>query len=83
MWSGYLEKPSIQAFLEGFSYQQLHTSGHATPEALQKVCALTSPRRGVIPIHTEHPELFQEVLPDAKVVLLPDGQSLNLGGFSA
>jgi ribonuclease J len=78
MWSGYLEKPSVQSFLEGFSYQQLHTSGHATPETLRKVCALTAPRRGVIPIHTEHPELFQKVLPDAKVVPLPDGQSMDL-----
>jgi hypothetical protein len=80
MWSGYLEKPTVQAFLKGFSYQPLHTSGHAAPETLQKVCALTSPRKGVVPIHTEHPELFQKILLDAKVVVLPDGQSLNLGG---
>jgi ribonuclease J len=79
MWSGYLEKPSIRSFLEGFACQPLHTSGHATPEALQKVCALTSPRRGVVPIHTEHPELFQEILPDAKVAPLSDGQSIDLG----
>jgi mRNA degradation ribonuclease J1/J2 len=79
MWSGYLEKPSIRSFLEGFACQPLHTSGHATPEALQKVCTLTSPRRGVVPIHTEHPELFQEILPDAKVAPLSDGQSIDLG----
>jgi ribonuclease J len=80
LWSGYLEKPSIQGFLKGFSYQQLHTSGHAAPEALRKVYALTAPRKGVIPIHTEHPELFQEILPGGKVVPLPDGQSLDLQG---
>jgi mRNA degradation ribonuclease J1/J2 len=80
MWSGYRAKPSVRSFLSGFACQPLHTSGHAAPETLQKVCKLTSPRKGVIPIHTEHPERFQELLPGANVVLLPDGQSLDLSG---
>jgi hypothetical protein len=80
MWGGYLEKPAMGEFLQGFSYQALHTSGHATPETLQKVCRLTSPRKGVIPIHTEHPEGFQALLPGTRVVVAPDGTSLNLNG---
>jgi ribonuclease J len=78
MWSGYLEKSSVRTLLDGFSYQQLHTSGHASPETLQKVCELTAPRKGVVPIHTEHPERYEALLPGTRVVLLPDGESLEL-----
>jgi ribonuclease J len=82
MWSGYLKKPSIQEFLKGFSYQPLHTSGHATPETLQTVYRLTAPRKGVIPIHTEHPERFRPLLPDATVAVLED-RSIDLNrGFA-
>jgi len=54
----------------GFSYHQIHASGHAT---IQEVGALVARIRAkrVLPIHTEHPELFQGFRKDGSWRLEP------------
>ncbi|HYC12070.1 MAG TPA: MBL fold metallo-hydrolase [Nitrososphaerales archaeon] len=41
----------------GFSYHQLHASGHAPAQGVEELIRLAKPRK-VVPIHTEHPEMF-------------------------
>lgn len=82
MWSGYLsgstENERVTAMLKDRPWVQLHTSGHATAETLRAVYDMVKPTRGVIPIHSQWPEAFQELLPDANIRLLPDGEVFML-----
>ena len=43
----------------GFSYHQIHASGHAPMSEVGSLVAGINAKR-VVPIHTEHPELFSE-----------------------
>ena len=42
----------------GFTYHQLHASGHAPASGVRDLIERVGPRT-VVPIHTEHPELFE------------------------
>ena len=81
-WEGYLRGPTenkrLTKLLEGRISEPLHTSGHATAETLQEVYNAVKPACGVIPIHSEQPEKFQEILLDANVQLLTDGKTMTL-----
>lgn len=77
MWSGYLEKPEIKDFLDGFDWISLHTSGHATRQAIRMMVESVKPDQ-IIPLHTEVPEAFQELFPDQTVVLLKDKEEYPL-----
>ena len=74
-WLGYLKGENkdykrIQDFTpEDFEY--LHTSGHATPEAIKLVIDITKPKV-VIPIHTEGKEKIKEVTD--KAIILEDNE---------
>ncbi len=80
-WNGYRKgpyaDPRIQRFLEGFPVIPLHTSGHADPATLQQICRLVNPL-GIIPIHSERPEAFRELMSGTRVVCLEDGKCLTL-----
>lgn len=82
MWRGYLEGPCrdsrLADFLAGYDVEYLHTSGHATRNALRKVYELVQPRQGVIPMHSEAPEQFKDLVPENRLVFLQDGQALKL-----
>lgn len=41
---------------------QLHVSGHLTQSQLEKMITTINPSF-VIPVHTEHPEIFQQIIP--------------------
>ena len=73
MWPGYLtpDSPAVR-FSEGhgLTIRTIHTSGHATVPDLKRLAAALNPR-AVIPIHTEHPELYASLYP--KVLHLEDG----------
>jgi len=58
---GEREESVIRNWIEhlGFSYHQVHASGHAPMNEVGGLIAMIRPKR-VVPIHTEHPELFQE-----------------------
>lgn len=49
-------------------FNPLHASGHAGREDLSAIIKTVNPKR-VIPVHTEHPELFKEISGDVKVEL--------------
>lgn len=82
MWDGYLDRatgnPRLVKMVENRNWEPLHTSGHATRQALRQVCETVDPRRGLIPIHSAKPEEFLELFPDRKVKLLKDGETLEL-----
>lgn len=67
MWDGYLN-PNLSAYNEKlakfcnkYNYISKHTSGHATADIISKVITAVNPQQVIIPIHTEHPELFEEL----------------------
>lgn len=82
MWRGYLEGPCRDSrlvdFLAGYDVEQLHTSGHATRDALRRVCELVQPSRGIIPMHSEAPERFRDIVAEDRLMFLRDGQTLDL-----
>lgn len=80
MWKGYLDrkkdafKESLFNFLEPYEIEYMHTSGHADLETLKKVFEAVKPKGGIIPIHTEAPEKFQELFHEQfNIILLQDG----------
>ena len=69
MWKGYIEGTDEQKnqnvidFVNLFhgQYHFLHTSGHADVNTLEKVCKITNPSIGVIPIHKEKDTRFDDL----------------------
>ena len=45
---------------------------------MRAVYDMVKPTRGVIPIHSQRPEAFRELLPDANIRLLTDGEIFTL-----
>lgn len=83
MWSGYLQgkttSESIVEFLKPYDFTTLHTSGHATTEALKELYNTVKPSGGLIPIHTVFPERFEEIISGSKIICLNDGEPLDIG----
>jgi ribonuclease J len=80
MWDGYL-KPGVAAndkhiaLYEKYQpHEILHTSGHASQGALTELYRLIKPKRGLIPIHTEFPDLFADIIPDGNIIRVNDGE---------
>lgn len=76
---GYLEKqPSLREFVDslGCKVEYIHTSGHASPQAIELVCRTLNPRSAIIPIHKEASSDFHSLdLPDdlkAKIISTED-----------
>lgn len=82
MWSGYLKDKTkneqLSRFLHGYELKFLHTSGHASSQDLSALYHAVRPKAGLIPIHGETPEKIRELLPDAKILLLHDEETLTL-----
>lgn len=77
LWRGYLAEPSgqrLETLLagSGVPLEVHHTSGHASPADLRKLVDGVAPGV-VVPIHTEAPERYEQVL-EADVVLHSDGE---------
>jgi len=91
MWDGYLEMDTekmpkkykkysdMVEFAKSKEVQiiRLHTSGHATIDAIRKVCEITTPEY-IIPIHTNSPERFKKLELDCQVKILKDGEYLEI-----
>ena len=78
-WLGYLNGENddykrIQSFTPN-DFEYLHTSGHATPEAIKSVIDITNPKV-VIPIHTEDKEKIKDLTD--KAIILEDSEEFNL-----
>ena len=72
MWNGYKQQQSTQEFLDfaeslGIKVIDIHTSGHADRNDLQKFLTRLNPRY-IIPIHTVNTEWFIESYGEEKVV---------------
>jgi len=82
MWTGYLDERAknqgLSDFLAPYRYRVLHTSGHASPGEIRVLCEAVKPKRGLIPIHTEAPEIFEGLIPGGCVILLDDGEEFSL-----
>jgi len=77
MWDGYLRQSGnvLQSLLNGFQNTiQLHTSGHATNQAIVEVCNTVRPMQAIIPIHTFNPTKFDGLGLPFHIELLSDGQ---------
>jgi len=67
MWEGYINRTDtqkedyIQLQKHFANVVSLHTSGHATKEALRNICELTNPRLAILPIHKEKEADFSSV----------------------
>lgn len=82
MWSGYLKGETrnerLAAFLREHELTFLHTSGHASAEDLVRLYRTVRPKEGLIPIHGEEPERLRGLLPEGKLLLLRDGEAIDL-----
>ncbi|MBN1184310.1 MAG: MBL fold metallo-hydrolase [Bacteroidales bacterium] len=77
MWEGYKFKPGTKKFLEyfrskGFSFYNIHTSGHADIETLKKMVKAVKPKY-IVPIHTFSSGEYKNIF-IGKVVELKDGE---------
>lgn len=77
MWHGYLERTNLAQFLESKDIEllEIHTSGHAYVEDLEKLAKVLAPRF-VVPIHTFHPDQYSRIYEN--IVQLDDGQNYDL-----
>lgn len=80
MWQGYLESKSnyLIAFLEDHQWIALHTSGHASSYTIQNDVELVSPKIGVIPIHSEKPEVLNNQGLSSKIIVLEDKECFEV-----
>lgn len=80
MWNGYLDakktafNESLYNFLKPYQYEVMHTSGHADIQTLNVVFEVVNPKGGVLPIHTDAPEKFQELFSGQTIIPLKDGE---------
>ena len=81
-WHGYLKKNNADAgifkdFVSKYDMrlEHIHTSGHATVNKLKEFAAALKPKQ-IIPIHTEHAELFKDF--SGPVKILKDGEAFDL-----
>ncbi|MDH6312263.1 ribonuclease J [Parabacteroides sp. PFB2-10] len=83
MWKGYLDNKlpasnkSLSDFLQSYKLEYKHTSGHTNIETLKVVFETVTPKEGIIPIHTEAPEKFQELFSEQTIIPLRDGEILE------
>jgi ribonuclease J len=80
LWEGYREEAKTQEFLKsleerGVTVHPLHTSGHATLPALQRLVDILKPK-SLLPIHTEHPDGFERF--GVPVTKMHDGEAVSL-----
>jgi len=52
----------------GLEFHQIHASGHCSQPHLKKIVDKIKPKQ-IIPVHTEHPEIFKQQFRDIEVVI--------------
>jgi len=78
MWKGYLGNKPIADILNGVDYEYIHTSGHATKEAIKTVCEAVSPSQAIIPIHSENPEEIRNLNISYPIIILKDKEIFKM-----
>ena len=76
LWPGYLKREELQSFHEwlgkhGIPLVHCHTSGHASPQDLQRYAKAIAPKM-LVPIHSFETKRFEEYFDN--VVMKKDGQ---------
>jgi ribonuclease J len=71
-WEGYLSEDTGLAFQQrcaetGVPFEVIHTSGHADPHDLRRFAEALKPR-ALVPIHTFHPERFEQHFSNVRIV---------------
>ena len=74
---GYLQDDSLQKMMKfikkkNMKFYQIHTSGHAEIDTLEKVVKKLKPGK-IIPIHTFHPDKYGDLF-SRKIVQVSDGE---------
>jgi ribonuclease J len=65
-------------FFEPYEVEFMHTSGHADIETLKNVFSIVNPKYGIIPIHTEAPEKFNEMFSPHNIIPIENGKSFEV-----
>jgi ribonuclease J len=65
-----INKDVMHRWLEhfGLEFHQIHASGHCSKRHLEKIVNKIKPKQ-IIPVHTEHPEIFRQLFKNIKVVI--------------
>ncbi len=82
MWSGYHEQPKTKRFIDhlkskGFSFHQIHTSGHADIETLKEMVTAMRPKN-LVPIHTFDGDDYRGIFKDVNVKRATDGERIEI-----
>jgi ribonuclease J len=82
MWTGYKADEKTRTFIEnlkekGLTSRDIHTSGHADHEALQRMITVLKPKK-LVPIHTFGADQYQAQFTDVEVLCLQDRQVVNM-----
>jgi ribonuclease J len=82
MWSGYLEQPNTIKFIaylksKGFSFHQVHTSGHADVETLKEMILAIKPRN-LVPIHTFDGDNYKDIFSNVLVKRTEDKEIVEI-----
>jgi len=85
LWRGYMENPNYQKMKDfidqkNIKLQYLHTSGHGYISTLKKAINRLNPK-GVIPIHTFHPDNYEQL--GGIIHQLSDGEILDLSDLNS
>jgi ribonuclease J len=77
MWEGYMKKPDTKKFLEyfenrNFTFNSIHTSGHADIDTLKQMVDAIKPK-SIVPIHTFNAGDYSKIF-NYPIVLLKDGE---------
>jgi ribonuclease J len=84
MWKGYIDdknpafNDNTAKFFDPYEIKFMHTSGHADIETLKNVFDTVNQKCGIIPIHTEVPEKFNELFSPHKIITMKDGKSFEV-----
>jgi len=82
MWSGYLIQPKTKSFIDhlkskGFSFHQIHTSGHADVETLKEMVTAMKPKN-LVPIHTFDGDTYKDFFKNVNVKRAADKEEIAI-----
>ena len=74
-----IDKKVMYRWLNHFSLElhQIHASGHCSQPHLKEIVDKIRPNQ-ILPVHTEHPEIFKQLFKDIKVVIPQKEKTLTI-----
>jgi ribonuclease J len=77
LWKGYLTKQKPFWDASGAEIVQIHASGHADEQTLQRLVKVVKPGI-IVPIHTQKPKLYEKVFAGQKIKTCHDGEEIEI-----